>query len=103
MLSIGEFANICQVSIKTLRYYAEIGLLQLNEVNPENGYRYYAIEQGKSIMSYMEDIDVQLVDVPKRYLLSIRKMVQVEDYPTEYIKCYEKLFKWKWLKSDNYS
>lgn len=161
MLSIGEFSNICKVSAKTLRYYAEIGLLEPSEVNPDNGYRYYAIEQlekmlfinrlkaysfsldeiktilqleeiqddnlylafihkkkeiekqlhnyrklltqleddisaieqGKSIMSYMDKIDVRLVDVPKMYLLSIRKMVQVEDYPTEYIKCYEKLFK----------
>ena len=161
MLSIGEFSNICKVSTKTLRYYAEIGLLEPSEVNPENGYRYYAIdqlekmlfinrlkaysfsldkiktilqseeiqddnlylafiqkkkeiekqvhsyrqllaqleddistiEQGKSIMSYMDEIDVRLVDVPKMYILSIRKMVQVEDYPTEYIKCYGKLFR----------
>lgn len=161
MLSIGEFSNICKVSTKTLRYYDEIGLLEPSEVNPENGYRYYAleqlekmlfinrlkaysfsldeikvilqseetqddnlynafihkkkeiekqvhnysriltqleddisaIEQGKSIMSYMEDIDVQLVDMPQMYLLSIRKMVQAEDYPDEYLKCYEKLFK----------
>lgn len=161
MLSIGEFSNICKVSTKTLRYYAEIGLLEPSEVNPENGYRYYSIEQletmlfinrlkaysfsldeikevlqseaaeddnlylafiqkkkeiekkvhsfnhiltqleddiatiqqGKSIMSYMEDIDVQLVDVPQMYLLSIRKDVQVDEYPAEYSKCYEKLFK----------
>lgn len=161
MLSIGEFSNICKVSTKTLRYYAEIGLLEPSEVNPENGYRYYAIEQlekmlfinrlksygfsldeikailqseetqdnnlyhafthkkkeleeqvlnyrqilaqleddisaieqGKSIMSYMEDIDVQLVDVPEMYLLSIRKMVQAEDYPMEYSSCFGKLFK----------
>ena len=45
MLSIGEFSNICKVSAKTLRYYAEIGLLEPSEVNPDNGYRYYAIEQ----------------------------------------------------------
>lgn len=161
MLSIGEFSKICKVSTKTLRYYAEIGLLAPSEINPENGYRYYAIEQlekmlfinrlkgyafsldeiktilqlkeihddnlylafahkkkeiekqihnysqiltqleddisaieqGKSIMSYMDEIDVQLVDVPKMYLLSIRKPIQVEDYPTEYIKCYGELFK----------
>ena len=45
MLTIGEFSNICKVSTKTLRYYAEIGLIEPSEVNPENGYRYYAIEQ----------------------------------------------------------
>lgn len=27
MLTIGEFSNICRVSTKTLRYYAEIGLI----------------------------------------------------------------------------
>ena len=45
MLSIGEFSKICKVSTKTLRYYAEIGLILPSEINPENGYRYYAIEQ----------------------------------------------------------
>ena len=51
------------------------------------------MERGSSIMSYLEEIDVQLVEVPRMYLLSIRKMVQADDYPTEYIKCYEALFK----------
>ena len=50
MLSIGEFSNICRVSTKTLRYYAEIGLLLPSEVNPENGYRYYAIEQLETML-----------------------------------------------------
>lgn len=52
-----------------------------------------AIKQGKSIMSYMDDIDVQLVEVPMMYLLSIRKKVQVDDYPREYASCFGKLFK----------
>ena len=160
MLSIGEFSNICRVSTKTLRYYAEIGLLLPSEVNPENGYRYYAIEQletmlfinrlkayhfsldeigdifksdsleeqlytalskkkqelewqvqnthntllqintdmkalmqGESIMSFMEDMDVTLVDVPMMYLLSARKDVLKNDYETEYIKCFGQLFR----------
>ena len=50
VLSIGEFSNICKVSTKTLRYYAEIGLLEPSEVNPENGYRYYSIEQLKTML-----------------------------------------------------
>lgn len=161
MLSIGEFSNICKVSTKTLRYYDEIGLLKPSEINPENGYRYYAIEQlermlfinrlksysfsldeikaflqsdegeaaslheaftrkkheleeemraynqllnqleedistieqGKSVMSYLDDIEVQLVDVPKMNLLHIRKNVMAEDFPIEYAKNFEKLFK----------
>ena len=152
MLTIGEFSSICRVSTKTLRYYAEIGLILPEEINPENGYRYYSINQletmlfinrlkayhfsleeikaileseeamddklyaalskkkkeismqmmmyknmleqidadmfairkGKSIMSYMEDIGIELVEVPKMYLLSIRKMIQEQDFPDEY-------------------
>jgi len=161
MLSIGEFSNICKVSTKTLRYYAEIGLILPDEINPENGYRYYSVEQletmlfinrlksynfsleeiktileseelldeklylaltkkkkeiekqvqefkktldqlnndisnlkqGKSIMSYLESIDVQLVEVPKMYLLSIRKMVHEYEFAEEYGNCFSKLFK----------
>lgn len=50
MLSIGEFSKICKVSAKTLRYYAEIGLILPNEINPENGYRYYVIEQLETML-----------------------------------------------------
>lgn len=161
MLSIGEFSNICKVSTKTLRYYAEIGLILPSEINPENGYRYYSIEQlekmlfinrlksynfsldeiktileseelqdeklyleltrkkaqiekqvqeyektldqlkedilglkqGKSIMSYLEDINVQLVEVPIMYLLSIRKMVHKYEFAKEYEECFNALFR----------
>lgn len=161
MLSIGEFSNICKVSTKTLRYYAEIGLILPNEINPENGYRYYSIEQletmlminrlksyhfsleeiktilcseemreeklfrelsrkkkeladeivkaqtildqlkedlailsqGKPLLSYMEDYDVQLVEVPTMCILSIRKMIQEYAFAEEYPQCFGRLFK----------
>ncbi|MGF7047839.1 DNA-binding transcriptional MerR regulator/effector-binding domain-containing protein [Paenibacillus sp. DS2015] len=51
MLSIGEFSKICEVSSKTLRYYDEIGLITPDEINPENGYRYYSIRQLKKMLS----------------------------------------------------
>lgn len=50
MLSIGEFSKICEVSTKTLRYYDEIGLIHPDEINPENGYRYYSIKQLKKML-----------------------------------------------------
>lgn len=161
MLSIGEFSNICNVSTKTLRYYAEIGLMQPSQIDPENGYRYYAIEQlktmllinrlksyhfsleeikailknqdeqeemlylalenkrqkmletmkeldkscqrieadlstlskGNDIMSYLENIDIQLVEVPMMCLLSIRKMVLQDDFEDTYRTCFYTLFK----------
>ncbi len=161
MLTIGEFSNICRVSTKTLRYYAEIGLVLPDEINPENGYRYYSIEQlekmllinrlknycfsleeiklileseermdevlftalnkkkkeiavkvqkfentlhqidsdilnmrnGKSIMSYMENIDVRLVEIPMMYLLSIRKNVLEHEFSEEYGICFGQLLR----------
>ncbi len=50
LLSIGEFSKICSVSTKTLRYYAEIGLITPDDINAENGYRYYSIKQLKKML-----------------------------------------------------
>ncbi|KOP68558.1 MerR family transcriptional regulator [Bacillus sp. FJAT-18019] len=50
MLSIGEFSKICEVSTKTLRYYDEIGLIHPDQINPDNGYRYYSIHQLKKML-----------------------------------------------------
>lgn len=49
MLRIGEFSQISQVSIKTLRYYAEVGLLKPVEVDRFTGYRYYSFDQLKHL------------------------------------------------------
>jgi effector-binding domain-containing protein len=45
MLKIGDFSSLSQVSIKTLRYYDERGLLSPAHVDPETGYRYYSASQ----------------------------------------------------------
>lgn len=159
MLSIGEFSHICKVSTKTLRYYAQIGLILPAEIDPENGYRYYSIDQletmllinrlksyhlslneikkiieskesqdtilymtlhqkkneikkqiqtyqktfkqieedminikeGKSIMSFLDNISVELIQVPPMTLLSIRKMVPQNEFPKEYQHCFTSL------------
>ena len=45
MLKIGKFARLGQVSIATLRYYDQYGLLKPSALDPETGYRYYALDQ----------------------------------------------------------
>ena len=45
MFSIGEFARLGTVSVRTLRHYDEIGLLQPAKVDPQSGYRYYSASQ----------------------------------------------------------
>ncbi|MGG2016476.1 MerR family transcriptional regulator [Bacillus sp. S10(2024)] len=161
MLSIGEFSKICEVSTKTLRYYDEIGLIHPDEINPENGYRYYSIRQLKTmllinrlksyhfsleeikaileleedqseeklfsalnrkrkdiqeklnaieytlnqmsndilnlengipIMSYLDDIEVKLVETKPMNILSIRQMMSSDDYAAGYGKYFSRLY-----------
>src|SRR5882724_6803702 len=44
-LAIGDFSQATHLSVKTLRHYHQIGLLEPVEVNPDTGYRRYATEQ----------------------------------------------------------
>lgn len=45
MLKIGDFSKLCQVPIKTLHYYDQIGLLKPSEVDRFTKYRYYSLDQ----------------------------------------------------------
>lgn len=45
MLSIGEFARLGSVSVRTLRHYDEIGLMRPAQVDPQTGYRGYSAAQ----------------------------------------------------------
>ncbi|RUT35738.1 MerR family transcriptional regulator [Paenibacillus zeisoli] len=161
MLSIGEFSKMCGVSTKTLRYYDEIGLINPEEINPGNGYRYYAVRQlkkmlfinrlksyhfsleemrvildleedlfeeklrsallrksmeiqdklkayeyilkqmsnditsldnGIPLMSYLDNIDVQLVETQPMTILYIRQMMSSHDYASGYGSYFGKLY-----------
>src|SRR5579864_8428056 len=45
MMKIGDFSKLSQVSIKTLRYYDEMGLLKPTEIDRFTSYRYYSVSQ----------------------------------------------------------
>src|SRR6476661_8840594 len=45
MFRIGEFARMGQVSVRTLRHYDELGLLEPVEIDRFTGYRYYSTGQ----------------------------------------------------------
>lgn len=45
MFKISEFSQLSQVSVKTLRYYDQLGLLKPAHTDSWTGYRYYAAEQ----------------------------------------------------------
>jgi effector-binding domain-containing protein len=45
MLKIGVFSKLSRISIQTLRYYDDLGLLKPLHVDPSSGYRFYASSQ----------------------------------------------------------
>jgi DNA-binding transcriptional MerR regulator len=44
-LKVGEFSRLCQVPVKTLHYYDEIGLFTPAEIDRFTSYRYYTLDQ----------------------------------------------------------
>ncbi len=44
-LAIGDFSRITHLSIKMLRRYHDLGLLEPDCVDARSGYRYYSLEQ----------------------------------------------------------
>jgi predicted transcriptional regulator YdeE/DNA-binding transcriptional MerR regulator len=45
MLKIGDFSKLAQISVKTLRYYGNLGLLKPAWIDRFTGYRYYTLDQ----------------------------------------------------------
>ena len=45
MLTIGQFARLAQISPRMLRHYDQLGLVKPELVDPETGYRSYAVRQ----------------------------------------------------------
>jgi effector-binding domain-containing protein len=67
--SIGEMSKLHNIPIKTLRYYDEIGLFKPFEVDKNNGYRYYSIEQFEQLNTiiYLKFLGIPLKEI-KSYL-----------------------------------
>jgi effector-binding domain-containing protein len=45
MIKIGDFSRLSRIAVKTLRYYADLGLLRPAAVDRFTGYRYYSASQ----------------------------------------------------------
>lgn len=109
--SIGEVSRIRGVGIKSLRYYDRVGVLKPAYVNPETGYRYYAIEQLfdldvislcielgiplRSLQNYLDDnnslkLELLLSDGKKLAEEKIRRMqhgLQIIEKLTDSVTC----------------
>jgi effector-binding domain-containing protein len=65
LVPIGRFSAICRLSQKALRLYDEMGLLRPAWVDPESGYRYYAVAQAVEAerIRLLRSLEVPLEDV----------------------------------------
>ena len=67
MIKIGDFAKIFDVSIKTIRFYEEKGLIVPSFIDVYSGYRYYdedQLEEFNKISKYKE-LGFSLEDIKK--------------------------------------
>lgn len=64
-LAIGDFSRATHLSVKMLRHYHEIGLLEPVAVDPETGYRRYAPDQitTAQIIRRFRDVEMPLEEI----------------------------------------
>jgi DNA-binding transcriptional MerR regulator len=64
-LSIGDFSRMTYLSVKALRHYHDIGVLEPAEIDPSSGYRFYAPNQVgvAQMIRRLRDLGLPLDDV----------------------------------------
>jgi DNA-binding transcriptional MerR regulator len=79
IVSVGRFATMTHLSIKTLRHYHQVGLLEPTRVDPATGYRYYALDQlpTAQLIRRLRDLKMPIADV--RSVLVARDPAQRND------------------------
>ncbi len=64
-LTIGDFSRVTFLSVKTLRHYHRVGLLEPADVDPVTGYRRYTSVQIPiaQVIRRFRDLDMPLDDI----------------------------------------
>ncbi len=67
MESIGRFSRRSGIPVSHLRHYHEVGLLQPAHIDPESGYRYYAVAQSEAaeVIGILRSIDMPVRDIQR--------------------------------------
>ena len=123
-LRIGDFSNVVGISVKTIRFYEEKGLIKPAYIDKYTGYRYYDeknIEQILMILQYknmgftLEEIKninpnllVSKVDSLKEQMINIKKNINHIESMIEKGECNELVFvndekvigKWELLEDE---
>ena len=91
-LKIGEFSQLMQVTVKTLRHYEQIGILKPCEVDQWTGYRYYKLTQMQQLQSirYLKDVGFSLEEI--REMMENNSLVPgIEQLESKIHACEEEL------------
>jgi DNA-binding transcriptional MerR regulator len=78
LLSIGAFADMTRLSIKALRLYDQLNILQPHHIDSQSGYRYYSVDQipGARMIRNMRDMDMPLATI--RRVLAVLPVSQAQ-------------------------
>jgi DNA-binding transcriptional MerR regulator/effector-binding domain-containing protein len=65
VLTIGDFSRATHLSVKTLRHYHRVGLLEPTDVDPDTGYRRYTTDQipTAQVIRRFRDLDMPLEQI----------------------------------------
>lgn len=68
MYKIGELSKLCNISVKTLRYYDSVGLLIPDEIDKFTGYRYYSAAKLSELYRIiaLKELGFSLEDIKKQ-------------------------------------
>lgn len=124
LYKIGEISKVCNISIKTLRYYEDLGLITPREVDIYTGYRYYDNENVETVYKIQllkelgfslneikdfdensfnkkfKDIKKEISDLKKKLkLISYLKIQKGEKIMKPFINDENVIGKWKYLCS----
>ena len=69
LVSIGQFSKMTYLSVKALRYYHDVGLLEPALVDPATGYRHYAVDQVGTAQAIRRFRDLEMPIEEVRQLL----------------------------------
>ncbi len=97
---IGDFSRISGISVKTLRYYQEYGILNPSFVDETTGYRYYdeRILEKAGIIHCLKDLDFSLNEI-KEILSNCEDDSEIVPYLTRKTKeISEKISKYHQMK-----
>ena len=65
MFTIGEFSKISGLTVKTLRFYHDEGILVPRSIDDQTGYRYYGEDQVEAAraITFLRGLELSLADI----------------------------------------